>query len=183
MVIPRGGDTLLGTVTSCSGIAMMIGSVLAASMPKPKDRVRVIWLTMLFSLGTENFLLAFSRSPVVWCLGQILGWILVPVMGANQNVIMRNSIPVELQGRVYACRNTMQFFTIPLGLALGGFLVDEACEPFMARQGEGALWTTLFGVGKGSGAALMLFILGIAGIVLCFVCGAKLRQYHYTDPE
>lgn len=88
---------------------MALGSLLATAMPKPRNRVRVIYLTMLFSLGTENFLLAFSRSPVLWCAGQVIGWILVPLMGANQNVIMRNSIPVELQGRVYACRNTMQF--------------------------------------------------------------------------
>ena len=122
LVIPRGGNGLLGVVTSCAGIAMVIGSLLVTVTPKPKNRVRVIYLTMLFSLGTENFLLAFSRNPVIWCAGQFLGWFLVPVMSANQNVIMRNTVPVELQGRVYACRNTLQFFTIPIGLALGGFL-------------------------------------------------------------
>ena len=127
LVIPRQGNGVLGIVTSCSGIAMAFGSLMVTVMPKPKNRVRVIYLTMLFALGIENFVLAFSRSPVIWCIGQIIGWILVPVMGANQNVIMRNSIPVELQGRVYACRNTLQFFTIPIGLTLGGFMVDEIC--------------------------------------------------------
>ena len=129
LVIPRYGDSVLGIVTSCSGIAMVLGSLLATVMPKPRNRVRVIYLTMLFSLGTENFLLAFSRSPVLWCAGQIIGWILVPVMSANQNVIMRSSIPVELQGRVYACRNTMQFFTIPIGLVLERFRrgTDDVC--------------------------------------------------------
>ena len=117
-------------------------------MPKPKERVRVIYLSMLFSLGTENFILAFSRSPILWCIGQILGWIFVPVMSANQNVIMRNEIPVELQGRVYACRNTLQFFTIPIGLFLGGFLVDNICEPYM-RDSSYAL-SFFFGLEKGS---------------------------------
>ena len=139
-------------------------------------------MTMLFSLGIENFLLAFSRSPVVWCIGQVIGWILVPVMSANQNVIMRNVVPVELQGRVYACRNTLQFFTIPIGLALGGFLVDEIFEPFMERQGANTLYTLAFGSGKGSGAALVLFVLGIAGTILCLVSGRKLSRYKYVDP-
>ena len=94
---------------------MVVGSAIATVMPKPKDRVKVIYLTMLFSLGTENFFLAFSRSPVVWCVGQVLGWILVPIMSANENTIMKNLIPVHLMGRVYACRNTFQFCTIPLG--------------------------------------------------------------------
>ena len=137
---------------------------------------------MLFSLGTENFLLAFSRNPILWCIGQIIGWMLVPVMSANQNVIMRNTIPVELQGRVYACRNTLQFFTIPIGLSLGGFMVDKICEPFMSAYCSNALLTALFGSGKGSGAALMMFVLGIAGVALCLFTGRKLKQYSYTEP-
>ena len=181
LVIPRQGNSVLGIVTSCSGIAMAFGSLIVTVMPKPKNRVRVIYLTMLFALGIENFVLAFSRSPVIWCIGQIIGWILVPVMGANQNVIMRNSIPVELQGRVYACRNTLQFFTIPIGLTLGGFMVDVVCEPFMAVQETGGVLCTLFGTGKGAGAALMMFILGVAGVVLCLAYGKKLSQYEYTE--
>ena len=181
LVIPQRGNGVLGIVTSCSGIAMVLGSMLMTIMPKPRDRVRVIYLTMLFSLGTENFLLAFSREPLWWCVGQIIGWMLVPVLSANQNVIMRNSIPFELQGRVYACRNTLQFFTIPIGLAMGGFMVDRACEPFMAANSSNGLLTALFGSGKGSGAALMMFVLGAAGVVWCLVSGRRLKKYHYSD--
>ncbi|MBR6483850.1 MAG: MFS transporter [Clostridiales bacterium] len=177
---PSGGNTVLSAVSSCSGIAMVAGSLIATVMPKPKNRVKVIFFSMLFSLGTENFLLAFSRLPILWCIGQILGWIFVPVMSTNQNVIMRNSIPEELQGRVYACRNTLQFFTIPIGLFIGGFMVDNICEPFM--MGKDGLLTVLFGSGKGSGAALMLFILGVAGVLLCLIYGNRLKKYEYTDP-
>ena len=176
---PRGGNYVLGIVTACSGIAMVIGSLLATMMRKPKDRVRVIYLSMCFSLGTENFLLAFSRSPILWCVGQFLGWILVPVMSANQNVIMRNTIPVRLQGRVYACRNTLQFFTIPIGLLFGGIMVDDVCEPIMSHSGN--VLQFLFGSGKGSGAALMLFILGVIGTVMCLMFGHKLNKCHYTE--
>ncbi len=178
---PRGGNNVLGIVTSCSGIAMIFGSMIVTVMPKPKDRVKVIYLTMLISLGIENFLLAFSRIPAVWCIGQIIGWMLVPVMSANLNVIMRNSIPVELQGRVYACRNTLQFFTIPLGLLCGGFMVDAVCEPFMFANRSDAFLTACFGTGKGSGAALMMFILGAAGIAWCLAFDKKLKQYQYTE--
>ena len=174
---PRGGNFILGIVTSCSGIAMVTGSIIATFMPKPKDRVKVIYLSMLFSLGTENFLLAFSRLPLLWCIGQILGWIFVPVMSTNQNVIMKNTIPAKLQGRVYACRNTLQFFTIPIGLVFGGFMVDEVCEPIM--KGNAEILHFLFGNGKGSGAALMMFILGVLGTGMCLVFGNLLKKYHY----
>ena len=96
-------------------------------------------------------------------------------------MIMRSSIPVELQGRVYACRNTLQFFTIPIGLAMGGFMVDHVCEPFMEANRTSGLLTALFGSGKGSGAAMMMFIIGIAGIVWCMAAGKKMKQYQYRD--
>ncbi|MDO5401954.1 MAG: MFS transporter [Eubacteriales bacterium] len=178
---PNGGQAVLGIVTSCSGVAMIIGSLIVSVIPKPKDRVKVVYLTMLFSLGTENFLLAFSREPFVWCVGQIIGWILVPIMEANLDVILRSTIPVEFQGRVYACRNTLQFFTIPIGLFLGGFMVDNVCEPFILAFGDLSILKTLFGTGKGSGAALMMFILGVSGSIICIIMGKKLKKYQYND--
>ena len=178
---PKGGSAMLGVITSASGLAMIVGSLLVSFLPKPKDRVKMIYITMLISLGSENFILAFAREPYLWVLAQVLGWILVPVMSTNLEVILRNSVPVDLQGRVYACRNTFQFFTIPIGLFLGGFLVDHVCEPFMKRHGYREILTILFGSGKGSGAALMMFILGIVGSSMCLITGRKLKKYHYCE--
>ena len=178
---PKGGSSVLGIVTSCAGIAMILGSLLVSILPKPKDRVRIIYLTMLFSLSTENFLLAFSREPVLWCIGQVIGWILVPIMSANMDVILRTSIPVELQGRVYACRNTFQFFTIPIGLFIGGLMVDNVCEPFMRIYGDVSILKACFGTGKGSGAALMMFVLGVSGSLICIITGRKLKKYQYHE--
>ena len=181
LILPRetGGEAVLGMVTSCAGVATLIGSVLVTVLPAPKNRIRVIYLTMLFSLGTENYLMALTQSPVLWCLGQLLGWTVVPIMGASLNVILRSTIPVQMQGRVYACRNTLQFFTIPIGFFLGGLLVDEFCEPIMARN---IPWLTrLFGTGKGSGAAMMMFLLGIAGTFICLYFGKRLSKYHFEE--
>lgn len=127
---PKGGSSVLGIVTSCSGIAMIIGSLAVSVLPKPKDRVKVIYLTMLFSLGTENFLLAFSREPALWCIGQIIGWVVVPVMSA---------------------------------------------------YGDLSILKTLFGTGKGSGAALMMFVLGVSGSLICIITGKKLKKYQYNE--
>lgn len=178
---PRGGSGMLGVVTSCAGLAMLLGSLIVTVLPKPRDRVKVVYLTMLFSLSTENFVIAFSRSPILWCAAQGLGWIVVPIMSANLDVILRSTIPVELQGRVYACRNTLQFFTIPIGLFWGGFMVDAVCEPFMARYGANAILSALFGIGKGSGAALMMAILGVVGCLFCLIAGQTLKHHHFRE--
>ncbi|MBO5474868.1 MAG: MFS transporter, partial [Lachnospiraceae bacterium] len=123
----------------------------------------------------------FSRTPVWWCLGQFIGWFLVPLMSTNLDVILRATIPVEMQGRVYSCRNTLQFFTIPIGFLLGGVMVDRVCEPFMAGVPVDSLAASWWGVGKGSGAAMMMFILGVAGTVICLVFGQILKKYTFCE--
>lgn len=120
-------------------------------------------------MGTENFLLAFGRSVPIWCLGAVLGWIPIPLMNANMDVVMRQRIPVTMQGRVYSARNTLQFFTIPIGYTLGGSLVDYVFEPFMAAQEPGGVLTMLFGSGKGSGAAFLFAVLWLIGLLTCLV--------------
>lgn len=162
-----GGEVALGMVNTVTGIATMFGSILVSILPPPKSRVRVICNSLLFAMSTENFILAFGRCTWVWCLGAILGWIFIPVMGTNMDVLFRSKIPIEMQGRVYSVRNTLQFFTIPLGYLCGGFFVDRVFEPFMAEQSMGSLWVTLFGSGKGSGAALLFFVIGIFGALSC----------------
>ncbi|MDD7647394.1 MAG: MFS transporter, partial [Ruminococcus bromii] len=85
------------------------------------------------------------------------------------DVLFRTHIPVEMQGRVYSARNTLQFFTIPLGYFAGGFLVDYIFEPLMAAQPAGTFLTTLFGTGKGSGAAFLFLIIGFVGVLPCLI--------------
>ena len=90
-------------------------------------------------------------------------------MNTNLDVIMRNNIPISIQGRVYSVRNSLQFFTIPLGYTAGGILVDKIFEPFMSLQSENSLLCAIFGAGKGSGAALLFFIIGFIGVMTCII--------------
>lgn len=164
-----GGEIALGIANSVTGAAMIVGSILAAVWPMPQSRVRVICNTLLLSMGTENCLLAFGRSLPVWCVGAVLGWIGIPLMNANLDVVFRQRIPVEMQGRVYSARNTLQFFTIPIGYVAGGYLVDHVFEPMMAAQEMGSGLVMLFGRRKGSGAACLFSILWLVGLTTCLV--------------
>lgn len=171
MVLSRknGGTEALGAVSTCVGVATLIGSIIVTLMPKPKSRRKVICLSLLFSMSTENFFLAFGQTPLIWCTGAVLGWIVIPLMSANLDVVMRSGIPAEIQGRVYSVRNTLQFFTIPLGYFLGGLFVDTVAEPLMAAMPDSSVLKHIFGTGKGSGAALTFFIIGIMGVAVCLI--------------
>ncbi len=178
---PGGGETVLGIVNTCVGLAALGGSLIVTLLPAPKNRVRVVCLSLFFSMSTENFMLALGDSPLIWCLGAVLGWLMIPVMNANLDVIFRSTIPPDMQGRVYSCRNALQFFTIPVGYLLGGLLVDRVFEPFMAVQSSGSLAARLFGVGKGSGAAALFFVIGIAGVVVCLIFTLLLKKFRWKE--
>lgn len=45
----------------------------------------------------------------VWCVGTVLGWLPILLMNANLDVLFRTHIPVKMQGRVYAARNSLPF--------------------------------------------------------------------------
>jgi len=156
---------------------MLVGSLIASVLPPPKVRIRLILATMLFSLTTDNFLMSLTNTPITWCIAQILGYVPIPLMSTSLDVIVRTAIPVGMQGRVYACRNTMQFFTIPIGFFFCGWMVDVVCEPFMAHMPPYSIMIAMFGSGKGSGAGLM----GLLGAAICLVFGRILKKYKYHE--
>lgn len=168
LILSKSNEAALGAVSSSVGIATLIGSVIATVFPKPKSRSKTICACLLVSMSTENFLLAFGNNTIAWCIGAVLGWLFIPLMSANYDVIFRSTVPKEMLGRVYSVRNTLQFSAIPVGYFLGGFLVDSVFEPFMAGT-ENTLLLNIFGTEKGSGAALLFFVIGIAGVIVCTV--------------
>lgn len=148
-----------------AALPSLIGSLLAVLLPAPKSRVRVVCGCLLVSMGTENFLLAFGQNLPTWCVGAALGWLLIPVMSANLDALMRLNIPEGMQGRVYAVRNALQFFTIPVGYTLGGVLVDAVFRPMMRNP---LPWLEmLFGRDEGSGAACFYAALALMGVLTC----------------
>lgn len=169
LVIPKAGENALGVLSSFTAVTTLAGSLIASALPAPRSRVRVICWTLMLSMSTENFILAFGRSLPVWCIGAFLGWIAIPLMNTNLGALMRLNIPQEIQGRVYAARNSLQFFTIPLGYMLGGAAVDYLFEPLMSLQAQDSFLVRYFGIGKGSGAPCFFAILGILGVFVCVV--------------
>ena len=86
---------------------------------------------------------------------------------AEQNVILYKKIPEEIQGRVFAVRNAIQYCTIPFGILLGGYLADYVFEPFMRSDaGIVSYLEILVGCGTGSGMAVMFLCTGVCGFAM-----------------
>ncbi len=171
-VLARTGNDVraLGAVQSCTAIGVLIGSLLVTGMKPVKNKPRLIFLTCAL-VFTGNLVLGLSFRPWIWCAAVLYSYLAAAVMGANLTAYVRERVPIEVQGRVFSAKDTLQNGAIPLGLFLGGVLADRVFEPFMAAESpvQRSL-APLFGTGKGAGIAVMFCIVGVLGAALSLTC-------------
>lgn len=183
MILARTGDNqaTLGLVSSCIGFGTLTGSILVTALKPPKRKAKVVFLSCGVSFLICNILWAVSRNTIIWVLAAFFGNLPLPFLSANLTTIMRTKVPMPLQGRVFATRDTIQFCTIPLGLFLGGYLADNVFEPFMAGSSPfSRALSLLVGTGDGAGIALMFLLTGIMGAVSSFL-SLKNKAYKTLD--
>ena len=60
-------------------------------------------------------------------------------------------------------------------------MVDKVWEPIMAREQSNQWLAFLFGTGKGSGAAVMMFVIGVSGAIVCIVFSQILKKYQFKE--
>ena len=168
MVLLRNGnnDFQLGIVTSMIGIAGLVGSMLLKFFPKFKNYSLLLTNIMIFSFGVCNFSLGIGKNYIIWVVGIFLGNILVPLLLANVDYLTRVRIPIELQGRVFSARNTIQYLFLPVGIFLSGVLNDFIFYPII--KDNYSLMKNLSFLGKNNqelSIALLYIFKGFLGII------------------
>jgi MFS family permease len=184
MVLSRNGgnDVQLGIVSSAISIAGLIGSVLVTRLPAPSKRVPFMINIMIFSFLFCNGLLGIGRNYYMWTIAVFGGNLMIPLLVANVEYIMRTRTPLELQGRVFAARNTLQYTSIPIGNLLGGVLADRVFIPYAnASKLQGTL-RMLVGEGNGSGLGLLYLAIAVMGLFGCLVFYRD-KNFHALDQE
>lgn len=160
----------LGVVNSAVALGILAGSILVTLLKPVKNKVNVIFICCAITFLAGNILLSFTSSLPLWAIAVFISYIPVAILGANLTAVMRNQVPIEMQGRVFSARDTIQNFTISLGLFLGGILADYIFEPFMTVTSPlQQILVTFFGAGKGSGVAVIFFIVGVIGLVISLI--------------
>lgn len=185
MILSRTGnnDIQLGVVTSSIGISGLLGSLIVQKFPQPKKRVPLMTNIMIFSFLICNILLGVGRNYIWWTIAVLAGHFFVPLLLANMEYFMRTKVPLEVQGKVFSARNTIQYATLPMGNLLCGILADNFFEPYMLGRGYGQEFFHYFtGEGSGSGLALMYIFLGLIGFIGSFLF-KKNKNFNKLDEK
>lgn len=164
-----GGDQqALGLVEACVSLGVMAGSLLMTWLKLAKDRFSAVYLTC-GAIFLGNVAQGLSASVPVWAAAAFGTYMAAAVMNVHLTVLMRENVPIEMQGRVFSTRDTPQNGFIPLGLLAGGWLTDHVFEPFMTRPSAVQAWLSQWFGGSGAGIALLFLLTGLAGCALSLI--------------
>jgi len=179
-VLGRTGNnqSALGMVQTAVALGILAGSIIITLTKPTKNKTRVIFVGCAITCF-GNVVQSFTYTPVAWSIAAFISYLSAAVLNANLDTVMRTHVPVEMQGRVFSAKDTLQNCTIPLGLFLGGILADYVFEPFMETESplQNAL-SVFFGTGSGAGIAVMFFLVGILGTGISLT---RLRKTIYKD--
>lgn len=172
MILARshGSNETLGIVNAIMGIGGIVGGIIVSFKKASKKNAKMIYFSAALSFLFGDLLMAVGRNAFIWSIAGIAASLPIPFLQAGQNVILYSKIPSEMQGRVFAVRNAIQFCTIPFGILLGGFLADYVFEPFTKSNHLLSHYLmTIVGNSDGAGMALMFLMTGICGFLMsCF---------------
>ena len=127
----------------------------------------MIYISAAVSFLLGDLIMAIGRNVFFWSFAAFAASLPIPFIMAEQNIILYKRIPENIQGRVFAVRNVIQYSTIPFGILLGGYLADYVFEPFMrSNTGIVSFLEILVGNGAGSGMAVMFLCTGVCGFAM-----------------
>ena len=172
MILARSGNdsVALGIVNAAMGIAGILGGILVSLGKFSRNHVKMIYISAGMSFLLGDLLMGAGRDVVWWMVAGVAASLPIPFINAGQNVILYQKVPGEMQGRVFAVRNALQYSTIPVGILLGGILADYVFEPFMRQKNAvTGLLCLIVGEGAGSGMAVMFLCTGILGALISFL--------------
>lgn len=168
MILARSGndEAVLGFISAILGIGGIIGGLIVSFKKVTNNNRKLIYFSAAFSFLFGDILMGLGQSSFVWSIAAVAASLPIPFISAGQSVILYNTVPKDMQGRIFAVRNAVQYCTIPIGILLGGFLADYIMEPFMKSNHALALFLqNIVGAGDGSGMAVMFLCTGLLGFI------------------
>ena len=168
----------LGMVQTAVALGILAGSILITLTKPAKNKTKVIFVGCAITCF-GNVVQSLTCTPLIWSITGFISYMSAAIFNANLDTVMRTHVPIEMQGRVFSTKDTLQNCTIPLGLFLGGVLADYVFEPFMATDSSlQRILGFFFGFGSGAGIAIMFFCVGILGFLISIT---RLRKPIYES--
>lgn len=173
MVLPLCSVKTAGFMESISAIGMVIGSIVISVLGIKKNYSKIL-IVALIICGCFMALIGMSTYMAFIVVVCILFFTALPFVNTCADVLIRVSIPNEVQGRVWGLISLLTQTGCVIAYATCGILADNVFEPIMSKKGILANSIgKVIGTGEGRGIGLMLILAGILMIAVALLFGSK----------
>lgn len=165
-----GNDEMaVGIVSAFMAAGCLLAGIIITFAKQPEKKLPVMCAGSVMCLS-GIMLFGMGRNIYWWCAVVFAGCFGAPVYQTYQTVILRERVPVDMQGRIFSLQGMITQMMAPAGYLCGALLADYIFEPFMAEEGKlQRLCELIVGTGKGSGIGLIFVAAGFAGIAILMV--------------
>ncbi len=180
MVLPIGSVKTVGFMESVSAIGMVVGSIVISILGIKKQYSKILMVSLIVC-GVFMALIGTSTHMAFIVAASILFFATLPFVNTCADVMIRVSIPNEVQGRVWGLISLLTQMGCVIAYATCGFLADHVFEPIMQKNGIFAMSIgSIIGTGEGRGIGLMLIVAGILMVVVALLLGSRksIRAIH-----
>lgn len=127
---------------------------------KTEDQGKVLGLA-LFSTGIFYILIGLSTSAVPITLAAFCFFLTLPFVNTSLDVLFRQSIHPELQGRVWSLISLVSQLGMLIALGISGVLAKQVFNPLLTENGNLADSLGRFiGTGTARGSGLLVILCG-----------------------
>lgn len=163
----------VGFLESISAMGMLVGSVAISMIGIQKQYARILRLSLI-ACGCFLGLIGFHASIAYILFASILFFATLPFVNTCADVLIRISVPNEVQGRVWGLISLLTQSGFVLAYAISGILADRVFEPWMQKNGilAGSIGK-IIGTGEGRGIGLMLIVAGVMMAGSALVLGGR----------
>lgn len=185
LLLARSGnqELVVGAVSTAMAAGCLAASMAVSFLKPTWKKTSVMFAGSLMCLS-GILLFGMGRHLIWWCAVAFCGCFGAPVYQTYQTVILREKVPVSMQGRIFSLQGMITQSLAPLGYLVGAVLADYVFEPFMQRAGRlQEICIRFVGSGRGSGMGLMFVIAGAAGIVIVLLLrnNRYMRELDYEE--
>lgn len=161
MVLAFSNAKVLGYMESISAIGMLIGSLCIGIFNIKGNYLKLLQRGLI---AAGIFIAVMGTNTNLWAIGAaaMLFFTTLPIINTCADVMIRRSIPNELQGRVWGMIGLISQLGYVAAYMGAGILADYVFNPLLVENGLLADSVgRIIGIGNGRGIGLMLILAGI----------------------
>lgn len=162
----------LSVVLACSGLGMVIGSLIITKWGGPNKRILGVFIPIIL-LGLFISMAGIRNSIPLISFSGFIAFLLIPIIRGCGTSIIQTLTPYELIGRVMSLARMLSTAALPFAYLLSGIIVDLCLKPLFGRWENLRIFTYTLNGGTQINEIGILFvasgiftmIVGLTGLV------------------